>query len=368
MILMRAHRLLPVVVAFTLAVVAGLPAQQDSARARLDSVRAAIARLHAIEPSVHVSGDSVTFGDRTIAAGDTVAGDLALFRGKLDVAGTVLGDVVVFGGSIVLERGARVAGNVLVIGGKLRNLGAQVGGEQKQLGPAMVPRFAPFAGVHGPRGRAALVGGWFAMLAVVGVAITLFARSNLEQIADRVQDDFGKSFLFGLLAQLAILPGMIAIVIALTLTIIGILVVPFAIVGVILAAMGALALGFLTVAYVSGSTFISRRGGSVIGQTAQCMMGGLAIYGVLWMVAAVPSWGGAIGGLIRLAAAIVTWVAVTVGFGATILARGGTRGAFTSAIPLPASADDDYSWQTPTPVAGVAAARRPTPAPRPPEP
>ncbi|MDQ6828075.1 MAG: hypothetical protein M3081_04325 [Gemmatimonadota bacterium] len=345
-----------------------LPAQSDAARARLDSVRAAVARLHAEEPSIHVSGDSVTFGDRTIAAGDTVAGDLAVFRGKLDVAGTVLGDVVVFGGPIVLRPGARVAGNVLTIGGRLQNLGAEVGGEQKQLGPAKIPTFAPFARVHGPKGRAALVGGWFAMLAVVGVAISLFARSNLEQIADRVQDDFAKSFLFGLLAQFAILPGMIAVVVALTLTVIGILVVPFAVVGIILAAMGAVALGFLTVAYVSGSTFITRRGGSVMGQTLWCLLCGLTIYGVLWMVAAVPSWGGAIGGLIRLTASIITWVAVTVGFGATILARGGTRGAFTSAIPLPASADDDYSWQTPTPVTGVAAARRPTPAPRPPEP
>ena len=70
------------------------------------------------------------------------------------------------------------------------------------------------------------------------------------------------------------------------------------------------------------------------------------------------------GGILRFIAAIITWVAVTVGFGATLASRGGTRVLPTATLPVPQLLEEDTSWQTPTPVSGVTAARRPTPPPR----
>jgi hypothetical protein len=69
---------------------------------------------------------------------------------------------------------------------------------------------------------------------------------------------------------------------------------------------------------------------------------------------------------VRFVALVVTWVAATVGFGAAIASRAGTR----TEAPTPAAAaqpvrapEDPLPWATPTPVGGVVAARRPTPAP-----
>lgn len=64
---------------------------------------------------------------------------------------------------------------------------------------------------------------------------------------------------------------------------------------------------------------------------------------------------------VRAAALAVTWLAVTAGFGAALLSRGGR----TSGRPLataPAGGDARGGvpvWQTPTPISGVVATRRP---------
>ena len=76
---------------------------------------------------------------------------------------------------------------------------------------------------------------------------------------------------------------------------------------------------------------------------------GLIGYLGLWLIAAAFTWHPVIGGVIRVIALIVTWVAATAGLGATLLSRAGTQ------RPVEAqgsAAGDDLSWQTPTPVSG----------------
>jgi hypothetical protein len=90
---------------------------------------------------------------------------------------------------------------------------------------------------------------------------------------------------------------------------------------------------------------------------------GLLLFYVVWLVAAVLGWAPVLGAALRLFASAVTWVAVTVGFGAALLTRGGTREAAAAAPGPPAREEDEDQWQTPTPVTGVTAARRPTPVP-----
>lgn len=69
-------------------------------------------------------------GNLTLAATDTVSGDLAVLAGTATIAGRVAGRVVVINGDLRLQPGARIDGDVLVIGGVLdgRDLG-QIGGE-----------------------------------------------------------------------------------------------------------------------------------------------------------------------------------------------------------------------------------------------
>jgi hypothetical protein len=69
-------------------------------------------------------------GPFTLAAGDTVAGDLAVLGGPVTIGGRVGGRVVVINGDLTLRPGARVRGDVLVVGGVVdgRHV-AEVGGE-----------------------------------------------------------------------------------------------------------------------------------------------------------------------------------------------------------------------------------------------
>ncbi len=65
-------------------------------------------------------------GDLTIAAHETLNGDVAVIGGQVVVAGQVTGKVVVINGSLVVRSAGRVGGSVTVIGGTFTTLG---GGE-----------------------------------------------------------------------------------------------------------------------------------------------------------------------------------------------------------------------------------------------
>jgi hypothetical protein len=225
----------------------------------------------------------------------------------------------------------------------------------RHLGPTEATRRSLFLAV-----------GWYLVLAAVGLGVVLFARANVETVAERIRDDFSRSFLVGLVGQVALFPALVLSIIALAVTLIGVLVIPFAIVAFFLATAGALALGFLAMSFVTGESAMQRREVSPTygpPPTLLYMFVGLSLYFALWALASAFTWAGILGGLLRLVACVVTWAAATVGFGATLLSRGGTRGPPEPSLTAQSSAED-FAWQTPTPVTGVAAARRPTPAPR----
>ncbi|HUF31323.1 MAG TPA: hypothetical protein VMM77_11795 [Gemmatimonadaceae bacterium] len=68
-------------------------------------------------------------GSLSVPADKTVAGDVAVLHGPLTIAGHVQGSVVVINGDLVLAPGARVAGDILVVGGVIDGeRGATVGG------------------------------------------------------------------------------------------------------------------------------------------------------------------------------------------------------------------------------------------------
>jgi len=58
-------------------------------------------------------------GQAEIPAGTTVTGHVAVFRGILQVAGTIDGPVTVINGNAILLPGGRITGGVLVVGGRL---------------------------------------------------------------------------------------------------------------------------------------------------------------------------------------------------------------------------------------------------------
>ena len=198
---------------------------------------------------------------------------------------------------------------------------------------------------------------------VLAMLVLVTALGPLEGVIRTVEADVSASFWRGLIAQAITLPLIALVLLALALTVIGLLAVPIVLLASTLAIAGVATLGILAVAAVIGR---ARASGDAARSRAKLLRALLTGYGIVWapwvlaaLLVAVP-----VGGLVaRIVALASTWVVATVGIGAVVRSRGGLRvpeaPARVSKLGAPAKQPD---WSTPTPVAGVVAARRPTPA------
>lgn len=311
--------------------------------------------------------DSFTVGPRALSAAATVRGNVAVAEGSLDVFGRLDGNAYVVDGDIVIHNGGSITGDAVSFGGRVLLDGGRVEGERVALS-APTGELVRAAQARAPMTTwqsIKLVLGWFAILAIIGIGVLIFAESNMDGVVEAMEGSFAKAFWFGVLGQIVALPVLTLLCIALVLTVIGILLVPFAAVAYCIAVAGLLALGFLAVARLTGS-FWSRSdpvsASAARGANVRALFIGLVLYMGLWLLAAIFSWQPIASAVLRGVAFSVSWVAVTVGLGAAILSRAGTkrldarqRAGGSARRPAP----EDLTWQTPTPVAGVAAARRP---------
>jgi hypothetical protein len=362
----RARR---IAIALLLAAVAsaGVGAQRsaDSSRAG-DPVAAALDSLHRDANGLSLARSAISESVHTVEAGQHITGDVGSWHGPLEIRGTVDGNAVAIGSDVVLLPGGHVRGDAVTVGGQVRMAGGTVDGETRSIsafsvGPIAGARLTPQQAL---RRSLSLAIACFLILVAMALAVAIGARSHLESIAATIRTDFSRSFLFGLLGEVAIVPLFVLTMVALAITIVGILLIPFAAVAYALAVLGALDLGFLAMSLLVGDA--SMRGESYERDSRPIvshLIAGLSIFLVLWLLAGGAQFMGLAGSVLRLLAFLCTWIAATVGLGATIISRGGTRSA--TSIPLAAAPPvESYAWQTPTPVSGVAAARRPTPAAR----
>ncbi len=301
--------------------------------------------------------DHFTFGDRSIAAHTSVDGPIAVAHGTLDVFGTVNGDVFTVGGDIRVHSGARITGDALATGGSVVIDGGTVDGGMRAI--AVARPSLPVSSPRPPRTTwqsAQLVIGWFALFAIIGLGVMVFAEGSLDGVVIALERDIGRSFWLGLAGQLVMLPGLLVLVAGLAITVLGVLLIPFAIVSYVIATAGLVTLGLLAVARLTGGALTSDRGTtSPRGVHLRALFMGLVAYLGIWMLAAVFTWSPIIGAFLRAGAFTVTWVAATVGLGAALSSRAGTKRA---GVGQTDSVTDELAWQTPTPVSGVAAASR----------
>ena len=303
--------------------------------------------------------DSVAPGARSVPAGTTVTGTIVA-RGPVDVFGKVVGSVVSLAGNVIVHRGGTVTGDAIAVGGHVLADSGIVGGELR--GVSALPRVSGVAAVAGvartPAQRAMesvkVVGGSFGILLIIAVGVLLFAGPNLDEVVVTLRGRFARTFWLGVIGQLFALPGLLILIVALVLTIIGILLVPFAVVAYCIAGAGLVTLGFLAVARLVGAALWPGRHASARTRTLGALFAGLALFFALWVAASLLVWAPLAGAVIRAAALAVTWAAMTLGLGAAILSRAGTHRRVAST----ARAVELAAWQTPTPVAGVVAARR----------
>lgn len=321
----------------------------------------------ATSSSTTVHEDTLRFGGRVVEAGDSVAGPILVVAGDLRVRGTVAGSAVVIGGDLIVETGGRVTGDVIAALGSVRNQGGTIGGNIRAFQDAF--RFgsgrredAEFVR-RDTGGALSLSLGWLTIMLVLGIGVLVFAGGYLEGVADVLQRSFWRSFFVGLAGELGVIPALVLLVCLLAITVVGILLIPFAIVAYVVAVAGLFTLGFLAMARLTGGGIggASARQLSAKGSALRGLVIGIVLYLGMWVVAAAFQWSPIAAGILRGVALAITYVAATAGFGAAILSRGGTR---RDVAEPAAQTVDQASWQTPTPITGVRAARRPTPASR----
>ena len=189
----------------------------------------------------------------------------------------------------------------------------------------------------------------FVALAMIGFGTVFFARRYLEVVADTASQSFGRSLVVGLLGQLLLLPTLAMLIVGLVFTIVGILLLPFAVIAFVIAACVAALGGYLAVAHAIGENFTRRRmarGAFVRAPNAYgYLFTGLVGLLGLWAAAALFGWAGPVVYMFRAIAFVVTWLAATVGFGAVLLSRAGLRDAFTGRHVGDQSGE--YLWTTP---------------------
>jgi hypothetical protein len=258
-----------------------------------------------------VRGDVVVFGGNlTTESESTVTGNVAVFGGAANIAGTVNGDVAIAGGSVNLASTAVVNGSVRVAGGSLnRAEGATVRGSVTQensprFGTAWsriftTPFTTPFNGFQ-------LAGANFLRdlitalaLAALGALLVVFFPQPTRRVMETAQRQVGPSLGVGCITLL-LAPVLFLL---LLITLVGPVLL-------VLALAAAWIFGWIAVGYLAGEKILEAFKAREIAPVLAVVIGVF----ILAIVGAVPCLGWLISLLIG-----------TVGIGAVILTRFGTR-------------------------------------------
>jgi hypothetical protein len=281
---------------------------------------------------VHI-GSSIVVGEDELVTDPVVA-----IGGSVTVLGRVDDDVVAVGGSVRLGPKARVRGDVTAVGGSIQQeKGATIGGQvnEVRIGPQFNIRpWHVFDGMWFDGWD--VVGDGFRLLGTVmrvslvvllALLVALIAARPVQRISDRVGRDPWLSGFTGLLAQLLFIPVLVLTIVVLAVSIIGIpllLLVPFAIVGFLIAML----VGFAGVALRMGRWAVGdERPAFVAMAVGVILVSALALVTRTLALLPVPLW--PISWILGFSAFFMEYLAWTVGLGAALLTRFGTRGTTT---------------------------------------
>ena len=287
-----------------------------AAFAARDAGAQGVERFSGIRKYAHVST-----GDHVVPAGTTTSGSVMVVKGNLDVYGNVDGAATAVGGDVIVHKGGRVRGGAVALMGHVRNEGGSILGVIKDVGTTHNRQTVSFGGrprtTLGSLGSAIL---WLLALLLVGTFVLFFLRDYLSRAVEVVTQETGKSLFTGVVGGLAVIPGLIAVVIAMAITIIGIFFIPIGVGAFLVAVSGIAMLGFLAVANVAGVAISGKSESETpAGEQLQYLYTGILAFSALWIIAAAFTWFPIVGSILRVLAFSVTFVAVATGFGAVIL-------------------------------------------------
>ena len=140
-----------------------------------------------------IPGGTARLGDYSVGSTESVTGPLLVVQGDADIYGRLLGNLVTVDGDVIVHPGGLVSGDILALGGEVRDLGGEIGGEIRTFRSTTI--FAQPVRGRPSRRRAPwrrCSGGWPAWSAcssrsaALGFGLVMFGRPNLEVVSDTV--------------------------------------------------------------------------------------------------------------------------------------------------------------------------------------
>ncbi|MBA2565362.1 MAG: hypothetical protein H0V09_08065 [Gemmatimonadetes bacterium] len=297
--------------------------------------------------------------DITVEEGETVLGDVVSIFGDVDVAGQVLGDVASIGGVLRLRDTARINGDAAAVLGRMEKApGARVLGETNVVGVG-----DPSVGWNSTWDGDGLFGGilgiffpllWIALFLILGSIFVLFLSRPLDRVEANLRSSPFKAGLVGFLAQLLFLPAYVIGLLLLVITIIGIPIAVIWAVGFFIVGFVAALFGFIAVARAIGHRTSEHFDRPLHSPHVAVLVGLVVLFAPLVLSRLVGVGGGpfhVFAAVLMALGVLVLYLAWTVGFGAVILTRFGTRTTWSGEPPTAAALPPDVpTGPAPAPV------------------
>lgn len=240
--------------------------------------------------------------DVTVGDGQKVDNVVAV-GGQITVNGLVEQNVVAVAGSVILTRKAVIRGNVIVVGGVVaRGNGSMVFGDITEINSSTLSSSIASTLRGESEGWSLLLNiislCFFAIILIIALLMALILPRSLAIVAHVIQTNKAKSFLWGFLATLMIVPFFMLLAIS----IIGIFLIPLAFTALLLAAI----IGFIAVGSLLGNFIITKIFHGYKKSLVKETLVGLSL---LWLLGWIPLY---IGMLIKV-------LAITFGLGGILL-------------------------------------------------
>jgi hypothetical protein len=244
----------------------------------------------------------IKVGNDVILEEGQQADNIISVGGQITVYGLVEKSVVAVGGSVILTSKAVVRGNVVAVGGVVtRGSGAMVFGDVTEINTSALSSSIASALRGEMEGWSLLLNiislCFFAIILIITLMMTLVVPRSLAVVANAIEMSKVRSFLWGCLVTLLIVPFFMLLAIS----IIGIFLMPLAFTALLLAAI----IGFIAVGSLLGNTIIT----SVFhGYKKSLIKETLVGVSLLWLIGWIP-----------YAGVVIKALAITLGLGGVML-------------------------------------------------
>lgn len=281
-----------------------------------------------------VYGDVVLFDeDFSLADGGRVTGDIIIFNGNADIAGTVTGDLVLFNGNLMMSDTAVLNGDCVLFNGastgdgsvNCTNLNVELPQElvnflgNLEINPETMVEVQEPPLIQRILGGTAAAIGWAVLLGLLSFAAASVMPQPMTRIENTLRQRPVASGAIGLLTTFSM--PFVALTLALVsiplILLCGLGLLGYPLIGVMFLAMIAAGfLGWFTVGNIVGAFLAQKLNMNASSQAMTTALGTAAITFVLGFLGAIP---------FVIGESLIWWAIVFLGLGATALTKFGTR-------------------------------------------